>query len=114
MCRYEKGSGFLFLSADEGHTGIDGLLYLQEAVSGPRDSLCVDSPICTASLCKLRCQVNNAGGNDQLGENRVRLASATKDMGGDGVGGLGDEIFEVVGDGGKLGGGGTRRRRRTR
>ena len=42
----------------------------------------------------------------------MRLASATKDMGGDGVGGLGDEIFEVVGDGGKLGGGGTRRRRR--
>ena len=42
----------------------------------------------------------------------MRLASATKDMGGDWLGGIGDEVFEVVGDGRKLGRGGTRRRGR--
>ena len=73
----EKSTGFLFLCANKGHPRGYGGLDLEVPVPGPWDLLGIDSPVGALSLCELWGQVNDAGQNDQLREDRMRLASTT-------------------------------------
>ena len=72
----EEGVGFLFLHANKGRSRSDRGLDLQVSIMGPWDFLGIYSPVRTMPLGKLRCQVHDAGRNNQLWEDRIGLASA--------------------------------------